>query len=232
MTTIKGRSLNLSPAKQQKNNTDLLMLDCDPELTNHPHSSIHCEEMCTVRVMGIGQPFFYQAELWVKDKRKTKVKEQGIGVFYEKAGKVYLDRQSSFNLQIDEGVTLETEPTSFYEFLLLDIVAVSSWVPEMSEIASLDNCFLFSDGLLKLEKNNIILCDNKGNTIAAGPKELSTLLSKNKSISINSLHLPPSTRSNRPKEGEIILNKQTKKLEIYIGGKWSAIRLEVDDENT
>lgn len=214
----------VTPAYQSTTSNDIVFSDCDPKETNHPLCGA-CEELCITDFVDTDTQFFYKIEMRLDHmKYDTDIQEVGMGVITDYGGQKTLVRHVALKrLEKDQDIKVDFD--AFYDFGP-NCVTVSSWLPEKTSDISLflTNSFVFTDGVVKLENGTIMMCDNEGNIKSGNTEDLSNIfLSSEYPLSFNCIEFKPSTRPQNPKEGMVIYNKNSKKLEVYNGEEWEDV---------
>jgi hypothetical protein len=117
-----------------------------------------------------------------------------------------------------------------------DRVVISSFQPNnFSFIPGYESSILTSDGLIILSNGSFLA--NKDGVIdgitSEEVLEQLSLISTDKSPSYSSLTLQPvSVRPEDPREGTLILNQNTGKLEVFMNQSWTQVGVEVENEST
>lgn len=139
----------------------------------------------------------------------------------------------------DGGIELvETTRVSGDSMQLLDgdLVLISSFQPSnFSFIPGYESSILTSDGLILLDTGSLL--GNKDGVISeitsSDLLDQISLSSAEKSPLYDSITLNPVlSRPSDPREGTIILNKNTGRLEVFIDNGWQTVSPEIENENT
>jgi hypothetical protein len=110
-----------------------------------------------------------------------------------------------------------------------DKVLIFPYYPDNFTLYEHDQCIFTSDGLVELEQNTLLgIKDGRLDKLDADEvlKQLAAGAGANSPSYEVVKMVPTPTRPKRPKEGMMILNKVTGKLEVYSNKKWKSIKWE------